>query len=230
MCGRFTLRLTPAELAEIFRLLDEPEFSPRYNIAPTQTVPIVRKGETAFEAVPMRWGLIPSWAKDAKIGNRLINARGETVAEKPSFRAAFKRRRCLVPADGFYEWKKLDAKTKQPYMIGLKNADPFAFAGLWETWKSPEEERSESFTIITTSANDFLSDLHNRMPVILHEEDYDRWLDEKNDDYENLQELLTSYPGDAMRTYPVSTVVNSPRNDRAECAEELKEGDGTLFG
>lgn len=230
MCGRFTLRLSPTELAEIFRLLDEPEFSPRYNIAPTQTVPIVRKGETAFEAVPMRWGLVPSWAKEAKIGNRLINARGETVAEKPSFRAAFKRRRCLVPADGFYEWKKLDARTKQPYMIGLKNADAFAFAGLWETWKSPEEERIESFTIITTTANEFLSDLHNRMPVILHEEDYDRWLDERNDDYESLQELLTSYPGDDMRTYPVSTVVNSPKNDRPECAEELKEEDGTLFG
>ncbi len=223
MCGRFTLRLSPVELTEIFQLLREPENRPRYNIAPTQPVVVVVNDDGFREARPMRWGLIPSWSKDEKIGARLINARSETVAEKPSFRAAFKRRRCLIPADGFYEWKKLSAKAKQPYFIGMKNGDPFAFAGLWEQWTGPDEKPVESCTIITTEANELLADLHNRMPVILAEEDYDRWLDPKVQDADALQSLMVPYPAKEMHTYPVSTLVNSPKNDVAECVKSVED-------
>lgn len=222
MCGRFTLRTPPGDLAEVFALFREPDWlQPRYNIAPTQQVLAIRFDEhaTPREPVMLRWGLIPSWAKDAKIGNSLINARADTVAAKPSFRAAFKRRRCLIVADGFYEWKKLD-DGKQPYQIGLRNGKPFAFAGLWERWEKGAEP-IESCAIITTEANDLMSPLHDRMPVILRPDDYDAWLDPSGD-AKALQGLLRPYPDDDLVAYPVSRAVNNPRNDRAECVEPVK--------
>ena len=231
MCGRFTLGLSPLELVEVFELLREPVVIPRFNIAPTQSVAVVRAGEEGRECGQMRWGLIPSWAKDEKISARLINARAETVAEKPSFRSAFKRRRCLIPADGFYEWKKLEGKSKQPYMIGMRGDEPFAFAGLWEHWTDPGGKEVESCTIITTEANELLAELHHRMPVILHEQDYDRWLDPKEAEKDRLLALLAPYESSAMRAYPVSTLVNSPRNDVPACTEPMEDEqpEGRLF-
>ena len=207
----------------MFALLREPELTPRYNIAPTQEVAAVRQGEQGRELSMLKWGLVPSWAKDPGIGARMINARAESVADKPSFRSAFKRRRCLILADGFYEWKKTGARTKQPYYIFLRDRQPFAFAGLWEHWKGPDGGEMPSCTIITTGANELLSELHDRMPVILGEEEYDRWLDPKFDDAETLKSLLGPYAALDMTCYPVSTIVNNARNETPECVERLDE-------
>jgi putative SOS response-associated peptidase YedK len=183
-------------------------------------VPIVRRLDQPQRAwTPVRWGLIPSWAKDAKIGNKLINARGETVAEKPSFRSAFRKRRCLIPADGFYEWKKLDGG-KQPHFIHLRDEEPFAFAGLWEHWTNPDDgEVIESCTIVTTEANALMRTLHDRMPVILPPADYDRWLDPATQDVEGLKELLRPYSSEEMTAYPISAYVNNPRHEGVKCLE-----------
>lgn len=229
MCGRFTLRTPPARLAEFFSLFREPDVPPRYNIAPSQPVAAIRFDEnrTPREWVTLRWGLIPSWAKDAKIGYRLINARAETVAEKPAFRAAFKRRRCLIPADGFYEWKQLDAKKKQPYYITRPDGGPFAFAGLWEHWTPPDGSEVESCTIVTTEANEQMEELHDRMPVILDPDNYDRWLNPGVEDRDELVPLLRPDAG-ALRLTPVSTLVNSPRNESAQCIAPAGQ-QGELF-
>ncbi len=168
----------------------------------------------------MRWGLIPHWAKDMKIGYKLLNARAETIIDKPVFRVAFKRRRCLLPATGFYEWKH-DGKRKQPYFIKIKDAEPFAFAGIWERWTSPEEEVFESCSIITTESNKIISEIHNRMPVIVDPAKYDLWLN-PDTKQEHLIPLLKSYPSKKMMTYPVSDIVNSPKNDTPQCIEQLK--------
>jgi putative SOS response-associated peptidase YedK len=221
MCGRFTLRLTPGELQQVFDLFREPETVPRYNIAPTQSVPVIRRTGEGNELSMMRWGLIPSWAKDVKIGASLINARSETAATKPAFRSAFKRRRCLIPADGFYEWKPQPGqKTKQPYLIGLKSGEPFAFAGLWEIWKSPEGNSIESCTILTTEANSLLREMHDRMPVILNRKDHEVWIDSEIPS-ESLTSLLTPYPTETMQAAAVSTLVNNARNEKPECATPL---------
>jgi len=218
MCGRFTLtELEPDVLTEIFTLEgDVPALSPRYNIAPTQPVAtVIRDAKSNTNRLEiMRWGLVPSWAKDIKMGSRMINARGETVHEKPSFRSAFKRRRCLVVADGFYEWQKLSDGSKQPLYITLKDDGPFAFAGLWEFW-TDRDSGSEliTCTIITTTPNDFMSTIHNRMPVILPRAEYDRWLDPDQEDPAALLPLLRPYPDDMMTAWPVSKRVNSPSND-----------------
>lgn len=222
MCGRFTLRTPPKDLVEVFQLLHTLEMTPRYNIAPTQPVAVVRQGASCREMSFLRWGLVPSWAKDIKIGASLINARADTIATKPSFRTAFKRRRCLIPADGFYEWKKGEGKTKQPFYIRLKKDYPFAFAGLWEHWEGPDNSTIDSCTIMTTDANETLRPLHDRMPVILHEEDYDRWLDPKTDPTQ-LGELLKPYPPEEMTAFPISTFVNNARNESAQCIEPLPE-------
>lgn len=218
MCGRFTLtELEPDVLTEIFTLSgDVPKLSPRYNIAPTQPVATViqdaRSGENRLDI--MRWGLIPSWAKDPKIGNNLINARGETVHEKPSFRAAFKRRRCLIVADGFYEWQTLDDGSKQPLYITLTDRRPFGFAGLWEFWTdSATGSELTTCTIITTAPNAFMRNIHNRMPVIVPREEYARWLDPSQEDPTALLPLLRPYPDELMTAWPVSRRVNSPAND-----------------
>ena len=223
MCGRYSLT-TPAEaMRHLFGFAGAlPNLPARYNVAPTQLVPIVRRTrEGARELVQVRWGLIPSWAKDASIGNRLINARAEGLAEKPSFRAAFRARRCLVPADGFYEWQATP-QGKRPYRIGLKGGSGeslplFAFAGLWERWeKAPDGVPVESCTIVTTAANELLAPIHERMPVILPEEGYAAWLAPDTPPAEALA-LLKPYPAAAMLLYPVSKRVNSVRFDDALC-------------
>ncbi len=221
MCGRYSIT-TPAEaMQRVFRFARPlPNLPPRYNVAPTQQVPIVRwvRANGARDLAQVHWGLIPFWAKDEKIGYKLINARAEGIDAKPSFREAFKHgRRCLIPADGFYEWAK-DTKPKQPWRITLEDGGPFAFAGLWERWdKGPDGVPVESCTIITTSANHLVCPLHDRMPVILAPDDYPAWLGE--DAVRDVLELLRPYPSEAMRAYPVSTVVNSPKNDGPECVE-----------
>ncbi len=220
MCGRFTLRAPASVVAEQFGLFDTAPLSPRYNIAPSQTVAAVRRAtesvEPARQLVLLQWGLVPSWAKDAKVGNRLINARAETVAEKPAFRAALRRRRCLVVADGFYEWQRTGGK-KQPYFIRLADDRPFAFAGLWERWEGPDHAALETCTLITTEANELMAPIHDRMPVILSPDDYDRWLDPAIQKPEHLQPLLRPYPSDAMVAYPVTTHVNNPKNEDPLC-------------
>jgi putative SOS response-associated peptidase YedK len=190
---------------------------PHYNIAPSQSVAVVaNNGQSKVEL--FRWGLIPSWAKDAAIGNRMINARAESLAEKPSFRAAYKRRRCLILADGFYEWRQeLGGKVKTPMYIRLKSSQPFAFAGLWETWQPPDAEPVLSCTIITTAPNALMEKIHNRMPVILKAEAHAQWLDPAEQTPDKLDKLLKPYPASQMVAYPVSRLVNDPKNDKPEC-------------
>jgi putative SOS response-associated peptidase YedK len=233
MCGRYTLRTPLARVAELFELDVDAEFwrsreRPRFNIAPSQEVAAIRlNSQGKRELVPLVWGLVPRWADDPAIGNRMINARGETIAGKPAFRDAFRHRRCLIVADGFYEWQKLEG-AKQPYYIRLKQDGPFAFAGLWERWdKRPKP--LESCTIITTDANSLLRPLHNRMPVMLSREDCAEWL--SSDDAEALEGLLRPYPSEEMVAYPVGTTVNSPRNERPECIAPAKppKTQGSLF-
>ena len=217
MCGRYLITSTIEAIRRVFDVLDSPNLPARYNVAPTQQVPAVRLAATGRELVQMRWGLVPSWAKDLSIGAKMINARAETVAEKPAFRAAFKRRRCLLPADGFYEWQLGSDKAKQPYVIGLEQDGPFAFAGLWESWKGPEGDRIESCTIITTTANEKLSAIHHRMPVILAPADYEAWLGGDGEDTAALLALLRPYPEEDMRARPISRHVNNVRNDDPAC-------------
>ena len=222
MCGRYSITTPTEAMKRVFRFSGPlPNLPPRYNVVLTQRVPIVRaaRGDRHDrELATVRWGLIPFWAKDATIGYKLINARAEGIDAKPSFREAFKRgRRCLIPADGFYEWQK-KGTAKQPWRITLADGEPFAFAGLWERWeKAPDGVPVESCTIITTAAIALVSKLHDRMPVILPAEAYGPWLGEDSAAPPELLALLRSYPPDAMRAYPVSTVVNSPRNDTPEC-------------
>ncbi len=226
MCGRFTLIAEADRLSKAFEISDTSncQFEPRYNIAPTQMVAtVLYNSETEQrECRSLRWGLIPSWAKDKKMGARMINARAETLAEKPSFRSAFKRRRALVLADGFYEWKRLGTK-KQPYYFQLEDKQPFAFAGLWEEWQSDDEEKITSCTIVTTDANELLQPIHNRMPVILLSKDYEKWLDPQLQKTDLLQEILQPYPSDRMSANVVSTEVNNPHHTSPECITPEKE-------
>ena len=222
MCGRFTLGATAATLAAQFDLANVPTWTPRYNIAPTQEVLVVLQPspQANREARLHRWGLIPPWAKDPSIGNRMINARAETVATKPAFRRAFKERRCLLLADGLYEWQRQERR-KQPFYIRLRDGRPFAFAGLWEHWEGSEGMAIQSCTILTTTSNEVVGRIHDRMPVILSPTDYDRWLDPSIQEPAVLQTLLRPYPADEMTAYPVSTRVNNPANDSPECVELL---------
>ncbi|MGQ4647337.1 SOS response-associated peptidase family protein [Lyngbya aestuarii] len=224
MCGRFSQTQSAEVIAQAFQIAEVPPLTPRYNIAPTQSVgTILQTPEQQQRQFRMlRWGLIPSWAKDAKIGARLINARTETVAEKPAFRSAFKRRRCLVIADGFYEWQKHEGKKqKQPFYFRLKDEQPFAFAGLWEHWQDADGSEVESCTILTTEPNNLTRPIHNRMPVIIEPKDYPLWLDSEVKKSELLQPLLHPYPPEEMIVYPVSKVVNKASNDSAECVERI---------
>ena len=222
MCGRFTLRTNSASLVEQFGGELPFDLPLRYNIAPTQSGGH-RANRTGGRSVGSgRWcvgDLIPSWAKDASIGNRMINARAETIADKPAFRTALRRRRCLVPADGYYEWQKT-GKSKQPYYIRLRDDRPFAMAGLWERWINPETgEPIETCTIITTDANELTRPIHDRMPVILNAADYDLWLDPQTQNPDPLRSLLRPFDVQAMRADPVDTYVNSPRNDDPRCIQ-----------
>lgn len=222
MCGRFSLGVDAKTLAAQFDLFETPAWTPRYNIAPTQEILVVVQDPTTArrQARRHRWGLVPSWAKDPAIGSQLINAQAETAATKPAFRAAFRKRRCLILADGFFEWKK-ENRHKQPYCIRLLDGRPFAFAGLWEHWEGPEGKAIASCTILTATPNDLLRPLHHRMAVILPSSEYGRWLDPRIQDPGGLQPLLRPYPADEMTAYPVSTVVNSPANDGPGCLEPL---------
>lgn len=217
MCGRYTISTDPAKLAERFNAAPAQQLAtPRFNAAPTQQLPVVLDADRSLQL--LRWGLIPHWAEDASIGNKMINARAETIAQKPSFREAFRKRRCLVLADGYYEWQKT-ASGKVPMRFVMNDEGPFAFAGLWETWRHGED-MIRSFTIITTSANATTAPVHDRMPVILLPENEQRWLDPGTDPVE-LHEMLLPYPDEEMRFYPVSKSINSPANEGAELIAPL---------
>jgi len=212
MCGRFALHANPDIVALQFALGIVPDFKARYDITPSSNILIVREDrEQGRVADKYRWGLIPGWAKDPSIGNKLANARGETVAEKPSFRAAFKRWRCLVPADGFYEWKTVAGK-KYPYYIRPVGDELFGFAGITELWNGPEGP-VRTVSLITTAPNEVMREIHDRMPVIVPAEDYAAWLDPGNVDVETLKTFVCSYPAERMRAHPVNTRVNAPKND-----------------
>lgn len=218
MCGRFLLFSSPDLLRQAFGFAGAPNLPARYNIAPTQEVAIVRRAGDglARELATARWGLVPSWARDAKVGYSTFNARGEGVAGKPAFREAFRRRRCLVPADGFYEWRKLDGgKVKQPFLIRRRDRAPFAFAGLWELWRGPDGPMT-SATIVTTRANATMATLHDRQPVILAATDHDRWLDPARG---GPPDLLGPCPDDWLELTPVSARINNARNEGAELLE-----------
>jgi putative SOS response-associated peptidase YedK len=225
MCGRYTLRTPLTVLAQrfLFDLGDLPSdltLKPRYNVAPTQTVAAVRqRADGRRELALFQWGLVPSWAKDIKLSASMINARAETLAEKPAFRTALSRHRCLVLADGYFEWKKV-GKEKRPLYFRMRDERPFAFAGLWECWRGPESgsgPQLESCTIVTTSANELSASIHDRMPVILEEEDYEAWLNLETTEPARLQPLLHSFPSDEMKAEPVSMRVNNVRNDDLDC-------------
>lgn len=218
MCGRFTLTSNLDDLQGRFGFEAlQLDYQPRYNIAPTQPVlAVTNDGQRT--AGFMRWGLVPFWAKDLKAGYRMINAVGETLAAKPAFRAAFKKRRCLILANGFFEWRK-DGKAKVPTYIFLKSREPFAFAGLWETWKAPDGEVVRSCTIVTTTPNQFVAPVHNRMPVLLPQEAEALWLDPMTEDARVLTPLLIPSPSELMDSYVVSGVVNSPKNSGPECIQ-----------
>jgi putative SOS response-associated peptidase YedK len=216
MCGRYTLISAPEAIRILFGYGEQPNFPARYNIAPTQPIAIVRLVDGKRQFALMRWGLLPSWVKDPRAFSLIINARGEGVADKPAFRAAIRRRRCLIPADGFYEWKA-GAPRKQPYFIRAKSGAPLAFAGLWETWIGPNGEELDTVTIVTTNANGALSSLHDRMPVIVPPEAFGRWLGEGGvegaADLGAAMALIRPAPDDLLEAYPVSTEVNRVAND-----------------
>jgi len=224
MCGRFTLTVDADSIQTHFPWLEQipHQIAPRYNIAPTQPIAVVpNDGRNAVDHFV--WGLIPFWAKDPSIGSKMINARSETLAEKNSFKNPYKRRRCLVLADGFYEWAKVTGqKAKQPFYFRMEDGAPFAFAGLWEEWNSPEGSQLKSATIITTNPNPLVSQVHARMPVILHPEDYPLWLSQQETPPDALQHLLTAYPAEEMVAYPVSTTVNSPFNEGPENIQPIQ--------
>lgn len=220
MCGRLVIDLSPEMITEIYGIIRkiERELNPRYNVTPSQTIPIVREdAEENRELAFVRWGLIPSWAKDIAIGNSLINARSETAAEKPSFRSAFKRRRCIIPAGGFYEWQRQDGKRKQPWYFRMADGSPVSIAGLWEHWQGNDGQVIESCSILTTSANELMAPIHERMPVILNHGDDETWLNPKLTDVAVLQEFCRPCSADILSAYPVSQMVNSPKNDSIDC-------------
>ncbi|MGP0629230.1 SOS response-associated peptidase [Nitrospina sp. 32_T5] len=219
MCGRYSLTKPVKTLQEHFEALPIGiTHDPRFNIAPSQVLPVVVTEDGERQLRPMRWGLLPTWAKDEKLGHKLINARAETVHEKPSFKAAFRQTRCLVPADGFYEWKQ-DNGAKTPQYIFMQDGGLFAFAGLWSTWNDPKGP-VDTFTIITTEANRQLQGLHHRMPVILNPDNYGVWLDASTPP-QTLKNLLRPLADDTLGFHPVTTLVNSPKNDVADCRKPL---------
>lgn len=225
MCGRTTLLFTWAELSALMRLttdLNVP-IPRRFNLAPTQTAPIVRAtADGGREVAMLRWGLVPSWAKDLSVGSRMINARAETVATKPAFRSALRSRRCLIPISGFYEWQQLEDR-KQPWYIHMKAEPLFMLAGLWERWVPPDGDPIETYTIITTTANELLARFHERMPVILPPVHHDRWLDPAENDVAFLQSLLVPYSTDEMEAYEVRTLVNRASVDEPACIEPFAQ-------
>jgi putative SOS response-associated peptidase YedK len=226
MCGRITLTLSLEEVADRYNVAEKIEWTPRYNIAPQQPVPvIINDGRNHLEL--FRWGLIPFWAEDPAVGNRLINARAETVESKPSFRHSFRRQRCLILADGFYEWKK-EGNKKRPFHFLLHSQEIFGFAGLWDAWKNPEGKVIRTCTIITINSNELVSHVHDRMPVILPRDKEELWLDPLRTDVPELKSVLLPYPADLMEFYEVSAYVNSITHDDPECIKPLP-GQQILF-
>ena len=226
MCGRARLSTDVSEIKLVCSIPPErpaPNFAASWNVAPTDSLPIVRYDDRAGERSLdlMRWGLVPFWSKDIKVGFSNINAKAENIDTRPAFREAFQRRRCLVPLDGFYEWKKIGTE-RQPYAVALPGHRLMAMAGVWESWRSPAGERLRSFAIVTTSANELLAPIHDRMPVIVAKEDYDRWLDPRTPP-EEIEKILKPFPAEAMEARPVSPVVNNPKTDQPECIEGITE-------
>jgi len=219
MCGRFALAATSEELANHFNLKRKVKIAPRYNIAPSQQILIVRPGAYSYTLSAVRWGLIPPWSKDEKVGYKLINARAESLQEKPTFRDAFKSRRCLIPAIGFYEWKK-ESNRKQPYFVKMKDGGLFGMAGIWESWQNPKGETVESCAIITTAANTIVAKLHDRMPVILPKDCYGLWLDSAREGFSFL-EYVRPYDPFKMTAYPVSSMVNDVKNEGEGCVQRI---------
>jgi putative SOS response-associated peptidase YedK len=230
MCGRYTLKTPVERLSEQFQFPQIIPIKPRYNIAPSQQVAVVRRvpDDNERKLALLRWGLIPAWTKDPSKARRPINAKAETVDKLPSFRVAFRQRRCLIPADGFYEWKQ-EGGRKQPVYICMKDRAPFAFAGLWEQWEAQDGQVIESCTLLTTEPNELLKPIHNRMPVILVPKDYDLWLDPDMREVSRLKPLLHPYPPEQMVYYPVNLRVNNPRHDDPLCTEPLPEKRNSLF-
>ena len=233
MCGRYRLSRRKQVVEEYFDSAPwDDDWNPRYNIAPTQPIPVIRQNpkEPRRELSFVRWGLIPSWARDSSVGVKMINARSETAATKPAFRDAMKYRRCLIPADGFYEWAKT-AKSKQPYCFEVNDGELFAFAGLWDRWKDPSSKTVETCSILTTSPNAVTSAVDDRMPVILDPDGYELWLDPGVTNVQVISELLKPYDAQLMRCYPVSTRINYVANDEEECSApvELAESQTRLF-
>ena len=231
MCGRFALTISPAVLVKIFQLVDTPSIEPHYNIAPSQSIAAVLNGPTGSQRIcqKLRWGLIPSWAKDTSIGARLINARSETVTQKPAFKQAFEKYRCLIPADGFYEWQKLPGN-KQPFFFRLRDGSPMAFAGLWQSWSGPQGDCIESCTILTTNCNELVRPVHNRMPVIVKPKNYPVWLDNTAYHPKTLQDMLVPYRAEEMTALAVSSFVNNPQNDGPQCVKPLDNSQtGSFF-
>jgi putative SOS response-associated peptidase YedK len=222
VCGRFVTIIPPEILAKIFGLIEVPRVEPRYNVAPTQNIGVVRccddSSHNRFDV--LKWGLVPSWSKDLSFGSHLINARSETVAEKPTFRHAIKYRRCIVPTSGFFEWDHSGGK-KQPYYIHLANHSPMCLAGLWESWKAPDGSELETFTILTTAANNLVEPIHDRMPVILYPDTFNLWLSHNMHNPEQLKPLYTPFPADEMTAYKVPDLVNNPRFDSPACIAQV---------
>ncbi|MBG9945242.1 SOS response-associated peptidase [Brevibacillus formosus] len=227
MCGRFTL-VTNLELWNArFQIEVIPfDMQPRYYIAPGQLIPAIISNQGKRRLGQLKWGLVPSWAQDEKSGDKMIIARAEMLTAKPAFRRLFERKRCIVPADGFYEWEQRESG-KQPMRIMMKTGEPFAFAGLFDTWMSPEGNKLHTCTIITTKPNEVVKDIHNRMPVILRQQDESTWLDREKFDADLLQSLLVPYDHEQMKAYPVPAMVGSPKNDLPECIQEID--DPSLF-
>ncbi|MCH6265505.1 MULTISPECIES: SOS response-associated peptidase [Neobacillus] len=224
MCGRFTLTATIDQILDRFDIqafLDEENYLPSFNIAPSQLVLAIINDGTSNRMGFLKWGLIPPWAKDMSIGHKMINARAETLTEKPSFQKPFQKKRCLIIADSFYEWKRNDDKTKTPMRIKLKDDNLFAMAGLWDKWKSPEGQSVFSCSVITTAPNELMKDIHDRMPVILKPEDEHKWLDPSITDTNFLNQFLVSFNKDQMEAYEVSSLVNSPKNNSIDLIQKI---------
>jgi putative SOS response-associated peptidase YedK len=224
MCGRYAITTAPEAMRRLFGYLEQPNFPARYNVAPTQPIPIVRMVEGRRQFALVRWGLLPSWAKDPRNFTLLINARGESVCDKPAFRAAMRHRRCLIPADGFYEWKR-DGAAKQPFYVTLKDGAPFAFAGIWENWMGPNGEEIETAAMVTTTASRSIAHIHDRMPVMLSPETFGVWLDCKNVDAQTAMALVAPVRDDLVQAHEVSTRVNRVTNDTPDLIEEVSESE-----
>ncbi|HTT47246.1 MAG TPA: SOS response-associated peptidase [Pseudolabrys sp.] len=223
MCGRYTVTASPEVLRALFAYAEQPNFPPRYNIAPTQPIAIVRLVDGKRQFALVRWGLLPSWVKDPMTFTLLINARGESVVDKPAFRAAMKRRRCLIPADGFYEWQKAGDR-KRPFYVHAKSGEPLAFAGLWETWTGPNGEELDTAAIVTTRANKTLGPIHDRMPVIVPPEAFDLWLNSNEVDTTTASALIAPALDGLLEAYEISTAVNRTANDNAKLLEPIVPG------